>query len=609
MRSDLVLSTILNNEYTPEQTLANLYKVSRRTIQNDIKLLNEMKSGFVIEKYPLGYRLVIADKKRFEDYFATLSFDVMDSQAMRKNKLCFLLLISSDYMTIQSLADMVLSSSSQIKKDLQQIEVELLNQGLVLERKAHYGIRICASLAEKIAWLLHHESCNRFIVEYVAQEQQVMLQTILFDWFQTCSYIPDVAEIQTVKQELLFLICMELMNQTVTIEALNGALQKDLNILKALFSKEKSEFLENSLSIRTKQKVDTRPLSLKKKISEYFQAIDRINRTEFSSDYEFLNLVCLHIAALIERARKRIVSINPYASHISKHYPVIYNEALKFSRWLEEEYHIQISSDEIAYLATHMLVPYQKSKQKRLEQRYRIAVVCSSGGGIAQLIHLKLRRIFQNALIQTFSLLENQAIQEFQPDLVFSMTDLNLALSCPILHLDEIQENIDAMSMAGYLESFRGSRSSSMEDLFLEWLSSDFFSIKGKEDYRTILSDLAAELEVYNQQLGYQHSVLEREDYLSTIYANGIAIPHPMEMKGQKNIISVCLLPKGVKTEGIYPKIIFMVSLKEGEVEKHQIISKVLSKVMENPLGIESLSKTETYHEFRYQLKNILEGK
>ncbi|MBF0777478.1 BglG family transcription antiterminator [Streptococcus cuniculi] len=609
MRSDLVLSTLLDNDYTPEQTLAESLKVSRRTIQNDIKQLNELDSGFIIEKYKSGYRLSITDSALFQPYFESLQFDVVDSQEMRLDKIGFLLLVYPDYITIQFLANELCSSSSQIKKDLKKLEQLFKEQGLVLERKAHYGIRVRASLAEKIAWLLQHVSYRGFITEYITDSQQSQLSSLLSDWFQSCAYIPDIAEIHIAEQELALLLCMEMVSGSLGLEELDSVLDKDLETIKHLVSKDKRQFLENSLSIRTRQQQDTRSLSLKKRIGEYFQTFDTVHQTECSSDDEFLNVVCLHIAALIERSRKGIVSVNPYASHISKNYPVIYNAALKFSRWLEEIYQITITSDEIAYLATHMLVPYQKSRQKRLEQQYRIGVICSSGGGIAQLVHLKLRRIFPNAMIQTFSLLEKQAIQQFQPDLVFSITDIDCALPCPVIHLDEIQENLDDMSMASYIDSFQGSRSRSMEDLFLEWLSPTFFTIRGKEEYREILADLASQLEVDNQQTGYMRSLLEREDYLSTIYAHGIAIPHPMEMRGKENIISVCLLPRGVQTEGIHPKIIFMVSLKEGEVEKHQIISQVLSKLMEKPLGIEALLKTENYQEFRYQLKHILEGK
>ncbi|MBF0786338.1 MULTISPECIES: PTS sugar transporter subunit IIA [unclassified Streptococcus] len=609
MRSDLVLAVLLDNDYTPEQTLAETFKVSKRTIQNDIKQLNGLEAGFVIKKQKLGYSISITNSDLFQQYFDSLEFDIMDSQEMRLDKICFLLLLSSSYITIQFLANELCSSSSQIKKDLKKLEQPLKQKGLILEKKAHYGIRVRASLAEKIAWLLQQDSYRRFMTEYLTEPQQAQLGLLLSDWFQSCAYIPDIPEMQLAEQEFLLLLCMEIASGSLDSEELELVLDQDLETVKQLFSKEKRDFLENSLSIRTGQRRDTSPLSLKKRIGEYFQGFDALHQTECSSDEEFLNVVCLHIAALIERSRKGIVSVNPNASHISKYYPVMYNEALKFSRWLEELYQITIISGEIAYLATHMLVPYQKGRQRRLEQRYRIGVICSSGGGIAQLVHLKLRRIFPNAVIRTFSLLEKKRIQKFQPDVIFSIVALDFSLPCPVIHLDEIQGNLDDLSMASYLDSFHGSRSSSMGELFLEWLSPSFFTIRGKEDYREILGELASQLEVHNHQRGYKQSLLEREDYLSTIYAHGVAIPHPMEMRGRNNIISVCLLPHGVQTEGLQPKVIFMVSLKEREVEKHQIISQVLSKLMDNPLGVEALLKTESYPEFRYTLKQLLEGK
>lgn len=99
---------------------------------------------------------------------------------------------------------------------------------------------------------------------------------------------------------------------------------------------------------------------------------------------------------------------------------------------------------------------------------------------------------------------------------------------------------------------------------------------------------------------------MERENYLSTIYQNGIAIPHPLIMSGKKNRMSVCVLPEGAVDAERTVKIIFMVSLKAEQLELHQIISKELSKLMNHPAAINALVESKDYHEFYYTLKRVL---
>lgn len=38
--------------------------------------------------------------------------------------------------------------------------------------------------------------------------------------------------------------------------------------------------------------------------------------------------------------------------------------------------------------------------------------------------------------------------------------------------------------------------------------------------------------------------IFERESYVSTIYTNGVCIPHPLETDALKNMISVAILKK-----------------------------------------------------------------
>lgn len=309
---------------------------------------------------------------------------------------------------------------------------------------------------------------------------------------------------------------------------------------------------------------------------------------------------------MIERSRKEVNFQNPYLEDISKDYPVIFNFAVLFSKWLEEKFQLTIAPDEIGYLATHMTVPYHKWQQNLIENIYRIAVVCSSGGGMAYLVEMKLRRIFPRAKIQTFSMFEIEKIQTYYPDLIFSIIELTIEVDCPVILMSEIQSELDYLEVSENLSLLKSDETFSIERAFFELFSESLFRIETGRTYSESLIDLAEQVEEQVGFPGYTDSLMERENYLSTIYQNGIAIPHPLMMSGSENRVAVCLLPQGAIGSKREVKIIFMVSLKSEQLDVHQIISKELSKLMNHPIALNALAESKDYNEFYYTLKRVL---
>lgn len=97
--------------------------------------------------------------------------------------------------------------------------------------------------------------------------------------------------------------------------------------------KEAHDYFEASLLAKTKKlEILSNKQVLKEEITNFFQQMDQQQKTHFSTDQEFIDLVYLHVAALIERSRKEMKFSNPYLEDISKDYPVIFNFAVMFSK-------------------------------------------------------------------------------------------------------------------------------------------------------------------------------------------------------------------------------------------------------------------------------------
>lgn len=613
MREVQILTALKEHDYLKIDQLAKMIGVSSRTIRNDLQELSELQQGFTIEKSAkLGCRLMISDEEKLSSYLEGFSETTVEMQKDRLESLLSLLLINENYQTVKQLSDELLVSGSQIKKDLSKLELYLKGSSLVLERKAHYGIRIISELKNRLLLLLDcYQRGNGKLLEKLEAafnlEKQKQLKDNLYHLIGNYKWEIDYVEFRRLEEEMFLLLLIK--EKEEFTEKPNSFLTEVLQGTTVAVPSQKAihEYFEASLLAKTKKlEILSNKQLLKEEITNYFFQMDEQQNTHFSTDHEFLDLVYLHVAALIERSRKNVNFSNPYLEDISKDYPVIFNFAVMFSKWLEEKFQLKIASDEVGYLATHMTVPYHKWQQTLIENIYRIAVVCSSGGGMAYLVEMKLRRIFPRAKIQTFSMFEIEKIQEYYPDLIFSIIELTIEVDCPVILMSEIQSELDYLEVSENLSLLKSDENFSIERAFFDLFSGSLFRIEKDRAYTDILIELADQVEQQVGFTGYKDSLMEREEYLSTIYQNGIAIPHPLVMSGKENRVAICLLPEGASGTERTAKIIFMVSLKAEQLDVHQIISKELSKLMNHPAAINALAESKDYHEFYYTLKRVL---
>lgn len=613
MREVQILTALKEHGYLKIDQLAKMIGVSSRTIRNDLQELSDLQQGFTIEKSAkLGCRLIISDDTLFSKYLAGFSETTIEMQKDRIESLLSLLLIDENYQPVKQLSDELLVSGSQIKKDLSKLELYLKGSSLVLERKAHYGIRIISEVKNRLLLLLDcYQRGNNKLLEKLEKaydlEKQKQIKDQLYQLINSHEWEIDYGEFRRLEEELLLLLLIKWQKTQAEapVSYLSEVLQK--TSFSVPIQKEVHEFFEASLLAKTKKlEILSNKQLLKEEIIHFFQQMDAQQKTWFSTDQEFLDLVYLHVAALIERSRKEMNFSNPYLEDISKDYPVMFNYAVMFSKWLEERFQLTIASDEIGYLATHMTVPYHKWQQHLIENIYRIAVVCSSGGGMAYLVEMKLRRIFPRAKIQTFSMFEIEDIQTYFPDLIFSIIELTIEVDYPVILMSEIQSELDYLEVSENLSLLKSDETFSIERAFFDLFSEGLFRIEQKRSYSDILVALADQVEAKVGFAGYKDSLMERENYLSTIYQHGVAIPHPLIMSGKENRVAVCLLPEGASETEREAKIIFMVSLKAEQLDIHQIISKELSKLMNHPAAINALVESKDYHEFYYTLKRVL---
>lgn len=631
MRESLILKELKDSgDYLSLDYFSKKLEVSTRTIRNDMKIItnNEKCNGFKIEyKSKLGYIIQIEDEMRFELYLKSLSPVPLDSPEQRLDSITALLLLKDDYTTIEQLSQEFLVSTSLIKNDLKRLNKKLEDTNLELERKAHYGIKIIGPIKYKQNVLSEiaskeNRKLEEFYSKFVSDKKMENIKTTEENILAKYKLEANFVELEELKLQLVLLYIkaslrrnnkekgftqLKVSYDDIIIEHI---IREVFCELKFFITDEEKDYLSDFIKRKTKNKESEINSAQKDKLQgliyNFFEEVDKEYSTYFLEDKEFFNLLYLHIASLIERVKRDQNLKNPFSRQISHQYPTVFNLAIQLSKRLEKEYEIKINQHEIGFIATHIAVPFEKRQGENFKQKYKIGIVCSSGGGSAYLIKLRLQEIFPNAEVKNFSLLDKEKIIEFLPDLIFSITDLSFEVNAPVILIKEILDDLDYLKIkesVRYVDDF--GKVTNPQQYFLSLFSKKhFICIKRKLEYKDILETMAQKVvEDGACAPSYPKDVWERESFLNTIYTNGVTIPHPIEMTGNKNLISVALVQSDIEYEERKPQIIFMVSLIKGNLELHKQVTKYLSIIMEDKNVVNKLRGSQSYEEFMHKLK------
>lgn len=633
MREHIIINELKNSsDYLSLEYFSQKLGVSTRTIRNDIKNIQHIMNinGFKIyHKSKLGYILKIEDNAKFENYIENSFSYLGEVPQQRLISIMVELGLSEDYKTIDYLSKKFLVSSSQIKNDLKKIDNDLKDIDLKIERKAHYGIKIIGPVKsiQKIlseAYFKNNLNITEYINKFIDKKKLDTIEREIKKLLKKHSLEINLIQLKEILAQIVILYTKASIREQEKIEKskfdIKDVLIKDIleNIFKSkkgYFKYEEYNYLKTLIKLKTKNKnidmIDIEKSDLNDIICRFFNDIDEKYNVDFLEDIEFFNLFYFHIASLIERAKIEQSTKNYFSEKISQQYPTAFNLSIQFSKILEDKYKIKISKDEIGFIATYIAVLFEKREKTNFNKKYKIAIICSSGGGSSYIIKLRLKEIFVNSEIKNFSLLDEEKVINFDPDLIFSITDLSYKTNALVIRINEILDELDYINIKKSIQFTDSLISVSNPNQYIMSLfnKNHFRCINEKISYRQILYNMAKDIVDEGAcAKTYPEDVWERESYLTTIYTNGVAIPHPIEMTGNKNIISVGLIQSDIRYELKKVKIIFMISLTKDSLELHKQISKYLTNIMMDRDAVDMLNKSLSYEEFMYKLKLFISG-
>ena len=630
MKSDNIQNLITifkeSNDWVSANKLAKILHVSQRTIRNYIKNINDHEN-FSIISCEKGYRLEVTNRTTDD-----ISFDYPKE---RSNNILYKLLSYKNGISLFDLADELQVSESTIMYDINHKLKDFVR---------NYSIEIITH--DYIISLKGNEQDKRKLIGYIATHNS----NGYFSSMETLSKLSVDIDVQQVSDNLIK-FC-EQSNLFINSYAMNNLLVHLIIIFIRLQSNniltQTNEFNVDKLLTNTFQKnqmldfvnqitkfyekihnkkmptTDYNQIILLVSLSvEHFQNND-IDINEFTNfidkelfnfvvdiimdvseryalpefDNEFLYQFSLHIHNLTQRAAYKISYPNPLALQIKKDHAPIYDMAVFFAHQFTKKYKIQISEDEIGFIAFHL--GSQIENQIERERVTCIVVTEDYHSTTRKLLHeLRLSLGEELTLLDVIPFSQYTKIK-YDVELIISTTKFDYCHKHYIF-INPIITKQNIMDIYNEINIIKQYRKKVQTISFLNYMFRKDLFIRNVykdsvEEYINELGNICLQKGLIEDD--FINDVLTRESLSSTAFTDYIAIPHSISQYAKKSFICVLHNDSPIIWNNKNVHFVFMIGIANGDMKYFRDVFDIIVDAFSSTEKSLLFFETKTFEEF-----------
>ncbi len=622
-----IINILIQNRdvYVTSKTLSEICGVSLRTIKSDMQLIKSEISnhgGHIESVSSKGFKLVIDDHSCFEFYINEINTNSLTQsyyeQSERVSSIMTKLINNREPLNYDDLADEFFISRSTLSNDIK-IAKSLFSKydlDIVSYKRKYFvlkgdekDIRQCI-IKENL--LMHSTGINKsddssfdknvstiknillesfiyhkiIISDYVFQNLIVHIYTSISRMKQNY-YIDDsyktrlgssYKHIQIIADEIMHNIC---------------------RIYDVQFSKQESDLL--AIHIQGKREIyDDKYIS--KEIDDFvadtLTTIKNLYGFDFLDDLSLRMSLSLHIYPLLSRIQSNLQIKNDIKYEIKQNYILPFDIASSFCYELSKKYHVDITEDEISYIALHFL---NATNNKISSKHLKIALFSAEKKSNTFIIRQKFNQWFGKD-IETFDIysLSQREVNLNNYDVIFS-TDKSFCEEFNVVHLDLFLDESDYQKVEFAINGFKNA------DDFLKKFNRNLFfncDFNSKAEIIRFLCDKA--VAEYQLDSTLYESIIEHETINTSYFGHNIAILHPKEPVTEKTFIMINILNKPINWDDHSVKLVMLVSIEKNN-PKALAAWYYLSFFISNQKIIDQILNTPTYDNFYFTLQDLYE--
>lgn len=425
-RSREILSQLITKtEYSQTisiQDLAEMFKVSSRTIRYDIEQINDYLKENHLQPLNLGKQGVINTQADITKARESLSEEGFYSfKLSREERVCFsavMMICSDDYITLSEIADQLFVSRSTIIQDLEHIKSFFRERHLYVLSHSNKGLLLEGREIDK----------RNLLIDMIQSENSIFKVEPIFQYLTQCLSknlkidLEDISMIEKIINEAEHIYGRFLTDQSFV--QLRNYFQLSLYRLR------KAHYVEygddkNSKWDMAKGMIDQIQQFIVKEIpdTEIYYVASVLNRMKYikkttsnkeivkmqvitrnfiekiskdihrnlQGDYIFYENLINHLESTFSTLGDRF-AINSVVDEVLQRYPEV-KQATERNVYVFEEYvGRKLSEEEIAYIVVHICAAIERNKNETV--RYSVVLVCNGGIGTSQLLLARLEKFF-----------------------------------------------------------------------------------------------------------------------------------------------------------------------------------------------------------------------
>lgn len=328
----------------------------------------------------------------------------------------------------------------------------------------------------------------------------------------------------------------------------------------------------------------------------------RYNIDTFSSD--FILQFSLHMYNAKQRSSFKISYPNPIARQIKTDYAPIYDMAVFFAHKFSKQYRVDLSEDEIAFIAFHIGAYLENNKKKN--SKITCSVIVENYHGFSKKLITDLQNTFGTDIIIQDVLPVGKYLESAPAcDLLLTTVPINkpqehIVLINPILTKQNIRQIWDE------IEKIEENQNREFARLFLQNLLHDdlYFrniSFNTKEEYIEFMGNHCIEKGYI--QPDFIKDVILRESVSSTAFTDCLAVPHAISNYADQSFICVVhndsLIPWGTKTV----RFILMIGISEHDMRYFKNAFDLIISIFCSTERTLKILNTNNFDEFKKEMK------
>ena len=570
-----ILELLVTQQRLTLEEMRSDLNVSLSTLQKSIEQLNELlDSDLQIKQEGQLVRLEVYDYRRLEDILAGSLRKESDfnSSSKRTSYLIKRLVRSSQPLLIDDLAEEIGVSRTTVNKDLRQVkELAEAYQVNILGRP-NRGLEVSGSELNLRLFYIHHVYAY-FDSDTLTEESQSFLE----DLYQTFKLPKKTQELLTKviaitiarlrRQQQLQQPIAYYTNELADSDLVHQLIYHiEMNYHLSL-SQYEQDFISYPLHIQYIDGLPYRPSPSRELLALFQKMVQKVKETllvTFNEESLYVEMH-RHLKFLLHRLIFHVQANDIFHGDIPNKYPLAFEMAKVAGQELQQSFGYQLAISELSYLALYFEMALREEESEKQLRTRKIAVVCTTGRGTANMICRQLRRVLgQEISISQYSEEEFNPLEDDDYFAIFTTIPLKLTgLKSPVVHLTNLFDD-------QWLQD-EWKRVNRYHQKNLETITLKFIRLSEEASYQAYLEKMVASLEkegLVDSQ--FLNRTLDRELQQSTIFGNGIGFPHTINQKEGQTILMLAVLDPIHQEGAEQVEFIFLVAIPqqvEGQME------------------------------------------